>query len=143
MILNKQYFIHFGIKLFWLICSFYMGKWFFNYQVEYIHHYLFRMLVDASKPPTNTRLQRYTKVLNCANVGEGTFLRLSKLFFSTPITLMSLDKRLSASAVESKSKQPCVIFSFLKCFCLSPNFLFGIVLFYNCRLFFVNDRTFC
>lgn len=81
MILNKQYFIHFGIKLFWLICSFYMGKWFFNYQVEYIHHYLFRMLVDASKPPTNTRLQRYTKVLNCANVGEGTFLRLSKLFF--------------------------------------------------------------
>ena len=73
-----------------------MGKWFFNYQVEYIHHYLFRMLVDASKPPTNTRLQRYTKVLNCANVGEGTFLRLSKLFFSTPITLMSLDKRLSA-----------------------------------------------
>ena len=36
MILNKQYFIHFGIKLFWLVCSFYMGKWFFNYQVEYI-----------------------------------------------------------------------------------------------------------
>ncbi len=23
------------------------GKWFFNYQVEYIHHYLFRMLVGA------------------------------------------------------------------------------------------------
>lgn len=36
MILNKQYFIHFGIKLFWLVYSFYMGKWFFNYQVEYI-----------------------------------------------------------------------------------------------------------
>lgn len=49
MILNKQYFIHFGIKLFWLVYSFYMGKWFFNYQVEYIHHYLFRMLVGASK----------------------------------------------------------------------------------------------
>ena len=132
MILNKQYFIHFGIKLFWLICSFYMGKWFFNYQVEYIHHYLFRMLVDASKG-----------LPSFWYVGEGTFLRLSKLFFSTPITLMSLDKRLSASAVESKSKQSCVIFSFFKCFCLSPNFLFGIVLFYNCRLFFVNDRTFC
>lgn len=49
MILNKQYFIHFGIKLFWLVYSFYMGKWFFNYQVEYIYHYLFRMLVGASK----------------------------------------------------------------------------------------------
>ncbi len=49
MILNKQYFIHFGIKLFCLYVLFYMGKWFFNYQVEYIYHYLFRMLVGASK----------------------------------------------------------------------------------------------
>ena len=49
MILNKQYFIHFGLNYSGLYVLFYMGKWFFNYQVEYIHHYLFRMLVGASK----------------------------------------------------------------------------------------------
>lgn len=26
MILNKQYFIHFGIKLFWLVCSVLYGE---------------------------------------------------------------------------------------------------------------------
>lgn len=30
MILNKQYFIHFGIKLFWLVCSVLYGEMVFQ-----------------------------------------------------------------------------------------------------------------
>ena len=30
MILNKQYFIHFGIKLFWLVCSVVYGEMVFQ-----------------------------------------------------------------------------------------------------------------